>query len=128
MALTSMEEARIQLMLLFEVDQRTLVIGESCRVEDLDAGVMFPVERGDVSGAVCLFGIGRAIEPKAEVIELHGIDRHPYCCIGKGRFREDLGRRQGGQGNNESLDIEPADEIADAGACPIGDNVADIPG
>jgi hypothetical protein len=32
------------------------------------------------------------------------------------------------RGNHESLDIEPADEIPDAGAGRIGINVADIPG
>jgi hypothetical protein len=45
MALTSMEEARLLLMLLLEVDQRTRFIGECCRVEDLDAGVVVAGER-----------------------------------------------------------------------------------
>jgi hypothetical protein len=119
-------------VLLLEVEQRTRGIGECCRVQDLNAGVMFPIERGGGRRTACLCGIGRRIEPKAEVIELHGIGRYAGCCLRDdgGRFMKHVGRGclWDARGNNESLDIEPADEIPDALAGRIGINVADIPG
>jgi hypothetical protein len=66
------------------------------------------------------------------VIELHGIGRYAGCCLRDdgGRFMKHVGRGcpWDALGNHESLDIEPADEIPDAGAGRIGINVADIPG
>jgi hypothetical protein len=93
---------------------------------------MFPVERGVGTGTACLCGVIRRIEPKAEVIELHGIDLHGGCCLrdegGRARKYVRRGRRWDTVRKNESLDIEPADEIADTGASVIGVNIADIPG
>ena len=119
-------------VLLFEEEQRARGIGERCRVEDLDAGIMFPVERGVGARTACRCGVSRRIEPKPKVIKLHGIGLHAYSCLRDdgGRVRKHIGRgrRWDARGNNESLDIEPADEIADTDAVPIGVNVADIPG
>jgi hypothetical protein len=46
-----------------------------------NAGVMFPVERGVVTRTACLFGVILRIEPKPEVMKLHGIGFHAYCCL-----------------------------------------------
>src|SRR5580704_4638446 len=93
---------------------------------------MFPVERGVGTRTACFFGVILRIEPKAEVIELHGIGLYADCCLRDvgGRARKNLRRfrRWDARGNNERLDIEPADEIPDADAVRIGINVADIPG
>jgi len=125
-------EPRLLRVLLLQVEQRTWGIGECCRVQDLDAGIMFPVERGVGRRTACIRGIARRIEPKPEVIKLYGIGLHAFCCLRDdgGRARKHVGRRRrwDARGNNESLDIEPADEIADADAVRIGANVADIPG
>ena len=67
------------LTLLFEFEQRTCVIGECCRVEDLDAGLVVAGERGNRIGAACLRGIGRRIEPNPNVIYLHGRDLRACC-------------------------------------------------
>ena len=83
--------------MLLEGEQRTLEIGEGCRVEDLDAGIMFAVERGRGSRTSCLCGVSRRIEPKPEVIHLHGISLHAGCCLWDdgGRVRKLIWRRHG---------------------------------
>src|SRR5215469_456989 len=60
------------LTLLWNVDQRTRVIGVCCRVEDLDAGVVVAGKCRCVTRTACLHGIVRRIEPNPEVINLHG--------------------------------------------------------
>ena len=60
------------LTLLWDVEQRTLVIGECCRVEDLDTGVVVAGKRRCGTRTACLHGIVRRIEPNPEVINLHG--------------------------------------------------------
>ena len=60
------------LTLLWNVEQRTLVIGECCRVEDLDAGAVVAGKRRCGIRTPCLRGILRRIEPNPEVINLHG--------------------------------------------------------
>src|SRR5215469_11405930 len=60
------------LTMLLDVEQRTLVIGECCRVEDLDAGVVVAGKRRCRTRTACLHGILRRIEPNPEVIKLHG--------------------------------------------------------
>ena len=66
------------------------------------------------------------------MIKLYGIGFHPCGRLWDdgGRAWEYVGRRRrwDARGNNEGLDIEPADEIAHAYALRIGVNVADIPG
>ena len=66
------------------------------------------------------------------MIKLYGIGFHPCGRLWDdgGRAWEYVGRRRrwDARGNNEGLDIEPADEIAHAYALRIGDNIADIPG
>src|SRR6516164_9926721 len=93
---------------------------------------MFSIERSVGSGTFRICCVSCRIEPKPEVIELYGIGCHPFC-----RLRDDGGwawkyvgrrRRWDARGNNEGLDIEPADEIAHTYALRIGDNIADIPG
>ena len=59
------------LRLLWDVEQRTLVIGECCRVEDLDAGVVVAGKRRCGTRTACRYGIVRRIEPNPEVINLH---------------------------------------------------------
>ena len=80
------------LTLLWDVDQRTRVIGECCRVEDLDAGVVVAGECRCGTRTACLHGIVRRIEPNPEVINLHGaislprpslIGRGPRAVLGK---------------------------------------------
>ena len=61
-----------QLTLLLDVEQRSLVIGERCRVEDLDAGVVVAGKRRCGARTTCLHGILRRIEPNPEMIKLHG--------------------------------------------------------
>ena len=56
---------------LLDVEQWTLVIGECCRVEDLDARVVVAGKRRCGSRTACLHGILRRIEPNPEVIKLH---------------------------------------------------------
>jgi hypothetical protein len=60
------------LTLLWDKEQRTLVIGECCRVEDLDTGVVVAGERRRGTRTACLHGILWRIEPNPEVIKLHG--------------------------------------------------------
>src|SRR5262249_376505 len=100
-----------------------------CRVEDLDAGIMFAVERGVGIRTSCLCGIIRRIEPKPEVIHLHGIGLHASCCLWDdgGRRRKLIWPRRVAGGNNEILFTEAADKIADAGGGGISGNVAHIP-
>ena len=57
---------------LWDVEQRTRVIGEGCRVEHLDAGVVVAGKRRCGTRTACLHGIVRRIEPNPEVINLHG--------------------------------------------------------
>jgi hypothetical protein len=63
------------------------VIEESSRIDDLNAGIMFAIERRMSSRAASLRGVIRIVEPKAEMIELHRVDRDPICFLG-----EDCGR------------------------------------
>ena len=83
---------------------------------------MLAVERGLGSRTSYLCGVSRRIEPKPEVIHLHGIGLHACYCLWDdgGRVRKLIWRRHGTLGNNESLATEAADEIADAGAGLIG--------
>ena len=79
LAILYLGEARTrlpELSLLFgaEVEQRTRVIGEISRVEDLNAGIMVASERRLIARAASLYGIVKIIEPNTKVIDLHGID------------------------------------------------------
>ena len=60
------------LTLLWDVDQRTRVIGVCCRVEDLDAGIVVAGKCRCGTRTACLHGIVRRIEPNPEVINLRG--------------------------------------------------------
>ena len=59
---------------LFKIEQWPLVIRESSRVEDLNAGIMFAIERRMIARAASLHGIIRIVKPKTEVIDLDGIN------------------------------------------------------
>ena len=78
---------------------------------------MFAVKRCRCIRTACVSGVSRRIEPKPEVIKLHGIGRYAYCCLrndgGRAWKHVGRGRRWDARGNNECLDIESADEIAD---------------
>src|SRR5262252_6904590 len=114
-----------ELLLLWDVDQRTLVIGECCRVEDLDAGVVVAGKRRCGTRTAGLHGIVRRIEPNPEVINLHGAIRdRARLGIGEDRGRgwEHIRRAHRAQGHDEGPDIEPPDNINDAGARVIGED------
>jgi hypothetical protein len=75
----ALEEARIRLpllTLLWDVEQRTLIIRECCRVKDLDAGVVVAGKRRCGTRTACLHGIVRRVEPNPEVINLHRAIRY----------------------------------------------------
>jgi hypothetical protein len=59
---------------LFKIEQWPLVIRESSRVKDLNAGIMFAIERRMIARAASLHGIIRIVKPKTEVIDLDGIN------------------------------------------------------
>ena len=62
---------------LSEAAQWTCLIGESRRVEDLNAGIMYAVEWCRRSRAASVPGVRRRIEPKPKVINLNGVNLHP---------------------------------------------------
>ena len=101
-------------LLLWDVEQRTLVIGERGRVEDLDAGVVVAGKRRCGTRTACLHGIVRRIEPNPEVINLHGAIRdRARLGIGEDRGRgwENIRRGHSAKGNDECPDIEPPDNM-----------------
>src|SRR5262252_2492266 len=59
-------------LLLWDVHQRTRVIGVCCRVEDLDAGVVVAGKCRCGTRTAGLHRIVRRVEPNPEVINLHG--------------------------------------------------------
>src|SRR6478609_10710831 len=83
---------------------------ELSSVEDLDAGVVLPVEGGRRTGASGLGGVGRRVEPDADVEGVDWAERRVARRVRRGRGMHRR-RRSGVRRDGERLLLEPADVL-----------------
>src|SRR6478735_8834083 len=106
--------------------QRAGRVGELSGVEDLDSGVVLPVEGGRVARVPGLDGVGRRVEPDADVEGVDRAERRVARVVRRGRG---VHRRGGGRlrSDGERLLLEPADVLLVGNAVAVGLEVALVP-
>jgi len=111
-----------------QVDQWSLIIREVRRIQDLNAGIVLAVERCHCVGAAVVRCVLRRVEPKPQMVGLHGVGFRIFRCIRERWIIEDLRCRRDVGSNDKRLNAKPPPKVLDRVAISVRLHIPLIPG